>query len=102
MPRVFFSYYLRDPERADEFATKMQEEVAPAAFAEESVLDWKLHRSLDWPGSSDDRPDFVSVADITDLRLWAGGASDSILTTHGALGDLVKRISMTVTDDFDG
>jgi len=76
--------------------------VAPAARSEQSVLDWKLHRKLDWPGSSDDEPDFVCVVDITDLRVWSDGASDSIARTHGALGDLVERIAMTVTADPSG
>jgi len=70
MPKVFFSYYLRDADQADEFATRMLEVVEPAASAEEAVLGWTLHRSLDWPGGSDDRADFVSVADVTDLRRW--------------------------------
>jgi hypothetical protein len=77
-------------------------EVKPAALAEESVLEWKLHRSVDWPGSSDDRPDFVCVVDITDLRVWSDGASDSIVKTHGALNDLVRRIALTVTTDPAG
>jgi hypothetical protein len=51
------------------------------------------------PGSSDDRPDFVCVVDVTDLRAWSDGASDSIVATHGGLGGLVKRIAMTVTAD---
>lgn len=99
MPRVFFSYYLRDPTAADDFLTRMEAHVAPAARGDESVADWKLHRSIDWPGSSDDGPDFVCVVDVTNLRLWGDGASDSVVRTHGALFDVVKRIAMTVTED---
>jgi hypothetical protein len=102
MPRVFFMYYLRDPAASSEFIERAEREVAPAALGEESVLDWKLHRSLDWPGSSDDRPDFVCVVDITDLRVWSDGASDSITKTHGGLNDIVRRIAMTVTADPGG
>jgi hypothetical protein len=101
-PRVFFSYSLRDPAEADQFIERINREVAPAALAEETVLDWKLHRSLDWPGSSDDRPDFVCVVDIADLRVWSDGASDSITRTLGGLSDLVRRIAMTVTADPGG
>jgi hypothetical protein len=50
-------------------------------------------------GSHDDRPDFVCVVDITDLRAWSDGAADSIVATHGGLGGLVTRIAMTVTAD---
>jgi hypothetical protein len=99
MPRIFFSYYLVDAGAAEEFVRRVASEVAPAARGEESVLDWRLHRTLDWPGSSDHRPDFVCVVDITDLRAWSAGAADSIVSTHGGLGDLVKRIAMTVTAD---
>ena len=102
MPRVFFYYYLRDPAQADEFTRRMWHEVAPAALGEQTVIDWKLHRSLDWPGSSDDRPDFVSVVDISDLQFWSDGASESITRTHGRLTNLVKRIAMTVTADSGG
>jgi hypothetical protein len=102
MPRVFFSYYLADPTTADVFVERIETEVAPAARAEESVLDWKLHQTLDWPGTTDDEPDFVCVVDITDLRVWSDGTSDSIARTHGALGGLVKRLAMTVTTDASG
>jgi hypothetical protein len=99
MPRVFFSYYLADAGAAEEFVRRITAEVAPAALGEETVLDWRLHRALDWPGSSDDRPDFVCVVDITDLQAWSDGAADSIVATHGGLAALVKRIAMTVTAD---
>jgi hypothetical protein len=102
MPTVFFSYYLRDPTESDQFIERINREVAPAALAEETVVDWTLHRSLDWPGSSDDRPDFVCVVDVTDLRAWSGGAADSITSTHGGLNDLVRRITMIVTADPGG
>jgi hypothetical protein len=102
MPRVFFSYYLSDPAAADTLANRLETEVGPAARGEESVLNWKLHRTLDWPGSTEDEPDFVCVVDITDLRVWSDGASDSIARTHGALSGLVKRITMTVTADASG
>lgn len=101
MPRVFFSYYLSDSGTAERFVDAMHDQVAPAARAEQSVLAWNLHRTLDWPGSSGDEPDFVCVVDISDLRRWSDEASDSIVRTHGALNDLVARIAMTVTDDAD-
>jgi hypothetical protein len=101
MPRVFFSYYLHDPAAADALVERLETNVEPAARGEQSVLDWKLHRKLDWPGSSDDEPDFVCVVDIADVRLWSR-ASDSIASAHGALGDLVKRIAMTVTANASG
>ena len=99
MPRVFFSYHLRDPAAADEFVERIEAEVEPAALGQESVLGWRLHRSLDWPGSSDDRADFVCVVDVSDLRAWSE-ASESIASTHGALTALVKRITMTVTSEL--
>ena len=101
MPRVFFSYYLSDPGAADRFVHAMTEHVAPAARAEESVLAWNLHRTLDWPGSSDDEPNFVCVVDIADLQRWSDETSDSIMRTHGALRGFLKRIAMTVTEDAD-
>ena len=102
MPRVFFSYYLKNPTAPDRFVERIEREVEPAALAEETVLDWKLHRRLDWPGSSDDGPDFVCAVDVTDLLGWSDGASDSIAKTHGGLNDLVRRIAMTVTADPGG
>ncbi|HTU84031.1 MAG TPA: hypothetical protein VMF57_00580 [Solirubrobacteraceae bacterium] len=102
MPRVFFAYFLRDPGAAHEFGERIEADVKPAALGEESVLSWNLHRSVDWPGSSENRPDFVCVVDVTDLRAWSDGASDSIAGTHGGLADLVKRIAMTVTVETGG
>jgi hypothetical protein len=102
MPRVFFSYYLRDGAAVDLLFERLKTQVAPAARGEVSVLDWKLHRKLDWPGSTDNEPDFVCVVDIADLRVWSERASDSIVSTHGGLGDLVERIAMTVTADPSG
>jgi hypothetical protein len=99
MPRIFFSYYLADAGATEEFLRRIASEVAHAARGEESVLGWSLHRTVDWPGSSDQRPDFVCVVDITDLRAWSTGAAESIVATHSGLGGLVKRIAMTVTAD---
>ena len=99
MPRVFYSYYLSDSGAAEPFVEAMRTDVGPAAIAEETVLNWSLHRTLEWPGSSDDAPEFVCVVDVADLRTWSDTASDSIGRTHGALTRLVKRITMTVTDD---
>jgi hypothetical protein len=102
MPRVFFSYHLRDGAAVDALLEWLNTQVAPAARGEASVLDWKLHRKLDWPGSTDNEPDFVCVVDIAELRAWSEHASNSIVSTHGSLGDLVERIAMTVTADPSG
>jgi hypothetical protein len=42
------------------------------------------------------------MVDITDLRVWSDGASNSIARTHGGLNDIVKRIAMAVTVDPGG
>ncbi|HUA44059.1 MAG TPA: hypothetical protein VMA77_02450 [Solirubrobacteraceae bacterium] len=44
----------------------------------------------------------MCVVDVTDLRAWTDGASESIARTHGGLADLAKRIAMTVTVDPGG
>jgi hypothetical protein len=98
LPRVFFHFYLRDDVEAPAFEGSMLGGVRPAALAEESVLSWSLHRTVDWPGSSAEGPDYVSVVDVTDLDVWSDGAAESIESTHDALAPFVRRIAMTVTD----
>jgi hypothetical protein len=43
MPRVFFSYYLKDAAASGQFTARINREVAPAALAKGSVLAWTLH-----------------------------------------------------------
>jgi|SRR5271170_5253685 len=97
MPTVFFFYFLRDPADAEEFERTILNEVVPAALAHPTVLDWKLHRAVEWSGASRDGADYVCVVPVADLSRWSEDASDSIAQTHGGLDGLVKRIAMAPT-----
>jgi hypothetical protein len=99
MSIVFFSYFLQDGASGEEFEQRIMADVAPAARAHESVLDWRLHRTVPWPGSSDEGADYVSVAEVTGLPAWSADAAESIAHTHAKLRDLVRRITMTATDE---
>jgi hypothetical protein len=102
MARVFFNYYLRDGASGEAFEDAILSGVKPVATAAEGVLGWSLHRTVDWPGSSAEKPDYVSVVDVSDLDLWADDAADSIVSTHGALSPFLVRIAMTVADGSIG
>jgi hypothetical protein len=102
MATVFFSYFLAEGISGEDFERRILAEVAPVALAEESVLDWRLHRTIDWPGSSDAGADYVCLVCVTDLPAWSEGAPESVMQTHGALSDLVHRITMTVTSRVAG
>ena len=95
MATVFFFYFLRDAADAAEFERTVVNDVLPDALAHPTVLDWKLHRAVDWPGASAEYADYVCVVPVSDLAVWSQDASESIAKTHGALAGLVKHIAMT-------
>lgn len=99
MPTVIFSFHLRAGANPDDLSRSLVQS-ASIALASEMVESWTLHRVLDLPGSSDQSPAFVALAEIANLDRWSEEDGDAIAANQQeSLGEFASRIEMTAIDD---
>lgn len=89
-------FYLRAPELSDEFEDVMAGDRDVDLGSLDTMSDWRLTRPINVPGQPRDSPDYVLIAEISEVDRWESQASEQVQRLADDLDHLVAARGMLV------
>jgi hypothetical protein len=87
-------FQLREPGLAAEFERFMAEDRDIDLGSLDTMSDWRLTRPVNVPGQPTEPPDYVLIAEVTQVGRWQEQASEQVQRLADRLADLVSARHM--------
>jgi hypothetical protein len=91
-------FHLRSPESSAEFERMMAGDRDVDLSALDTMSDWRLTRPVNVPGQPSEPPDYVLIAEITEVDRWELQATEQVQRLADDLAHLVSARSMLVVE----
>jgi hypothetical protein len=95
---LIVSFHLRSSELSAEFERMMAGDREVDLGSLDTMTDWRLTRPINVPGQPGEPPDYVLIAEITELDRWQLQATEQVQRLADDLGHLVSARSMLVLE----